>query len=71
MTVIISSDFNVYFVYNLQVMIEFSNSSELQVWCEVDVRRAQDNSAFYLCLILVTSFVLGECFCRKALLSLQ
>lgn len=52
-------------------MIEFSNSSELQVWCEVDVRRAQDNSAFYLCLILVTSFVLGECFCRKALLSLQ
>lgn len=52
-------------------MVEFSNSSELQVWCEVDVRRAQDNSAFHLSLILVTSFLLGECCYRKALLSLQ
>lgn len=52
-------------------MIELSNSSELQVWCEVDVRRAQENFAFHLSLILVTSFVLGECFYRKALLSLQ
>lgn len=52
-------------------MIDVSNSSELQVWWEVEVRRAQHNSAFHLSLILVTSFVLGECFYRKASLSLQ
>lgn len=52
-------------------MVELSNSSELQVWREVDVRRAQHNSAFHWSLILLTSFVLGECFYRKALLSLQ
>lgn len=53
------------------IELSFSNSSELQVWHEVDVRRAQHNSAFHLSLILVTSFVLGECFYGKASLSLQ
>lgn len=46
-------------------MIELLNSSELQVWCEADVMRAQHNPAFHLSLILVTSFVLGQVFIGK------